>query len=234
MDADILRGLDPFAILDAEAARLDAYFDGLTGPDWDHPSRAGGWSVRDVLAHLAGQELYNHACLNDDLDGLAALLAEQGIGGVDGFNEWCVRERRGLPVETVLEEWRRKSGETRRRMRALGAGATLPTLAGPYPVGLQTFHYCSEYATHADDVNVPVRPGEEPGRTAWRSRVGLFALDEQGAPVRAEEIAGGFRVELDGRSAELSSADFVDATTGRLAPDHTLDPDLRAALVVLA
>jgi uncharacterized protein (TIGR03083 family) len=234
MNVNILRGLDPFAIFDAEAARLDAYFSGLTGPDWDHPSRCEGWSVRDVLAHLAGEEQYNHACLDDDLDSLFASLEDEGITEVIGFNELCVRQRRDLPVGEVLEEWRRENGDTRRRMRERGVDGTVSTMIGPYPAGAQTFHYCSEYATHADDVDVPVEPGEEPARTAWRSRVGLFALDEQDSPVRVEEIAGGFRVELEGRAAELSAADFVDATTSRLTLDHTLDPDLRAALVCLA
>jgi uncharacterized protein (TIGR03083 family) len=234
MNADILRGLDPFDVFDAEAHRLDSYFASLTGPDWDHASRCEGWSVRDVLAHLAGEELYNHACLDDDLDGLFALLQKEGVEDVGSFNEWCVRQRRGVPVGEVMEEWRRKNGETRRRMRDLGADATVPTMAGPYPVGRQTFHYASEYATHADDVKVPVEPGEEPGRTAWRARVGLFALDEQNSPVRVEEIAGGFRVGLDDLSAELSAADFVDATTGRLSTDHALAPELRGALVCLA
>jgi uncharacterized protein (TIGR03083 family) len=234
MNADILQGLDPFEIFDGEAARLDAYFTHLTGPDWDHPSRCEGWSVRDVLAHLAGEELYNQACLDDDLGGLFTLLEKEGVSDLAGFNEWCVRARRDRPLADVLEEWRRKNADTRRRMRERGAGATIPTMAGPYPVGLQTFHYCSEYATHADDVNVPVENGEEPGRTAWRSRVGIFALSEKDSPVRVEEIAGGFRVELHDRAAELSAADFVDATTGRLSPGHRLDPALRTALVCLA
>ncbi|MFF5263073.1 maleylpyruvate isomerase family mycothiol-dependent enzyme [Actinomadura viridis] len=234
MNAETLEGLDPFDILDAEAARLDAYFGALTEPDWDHASRCDGWSVRDVLAHLAGEELYNHACLDDDLDGLFARLEEEGIEDLAAFNDWTVLLRRDLPVGQVLAEWRRENGETRRRMRALGADATLQTMAGPYPVGLQTFHYCSEFATHADDVNVPVEPGEEPGRTAWRARVGIFVLDEQDSPVRVEGIPGGFRVELDDLAGELSSADFVDATTGRLSPGHALDPELRDALVCLA
>ncbi|MFB4314505.1 maleylpyruvate isomerase family mycothiol-dependent enzyme [Actinomadura sp. 21ATH] len=234
MKPTTLSGLDPFAIFDAEAARLDAYFGGLTGPDWDHDSRCAGWSVRDVLAHLAGEEMYNHACLDDDLDGLFARLEKEGIQDLGAFNEWCVRQRRGLPVEEVLAEWRRENGDTRRRMRELGGTATLATMAGPYPVALQTLHYASEYATHADDVNVPVEPGEEPERTAWRAKVGIFALEERDSPVRVTEIAGGYRVELDGRSAELSAADFVDATTARLDAGHTLDPELRGALVALA
>ena len=57
-------------------------------------------------------------------------------------------------------------------MTALGRDAPLITAAGPYPAGLQAFHYSSEFATHADDVGAPVAPGEEPGRTAWRVSFG--------------------------------------------------------------
>lgn len=234
MSSDTLDDLDPFEILDAEAARLDAFFSALDGRAWQRPSRCATWSVRDVLGHLAGQELYNHACLDDDLQNLFDLLEQEEISTMDGFNDWSVRARRGLPVAEVIDEWRTKNADTRSRMRALGRSATLPTMAGPYPVGLQTFHYCSEYATHADDVAVPVDPAEEHGRTGWRARFGRFTLEECDAPVRLTEIEGGYHVEFGDATAELSAADFVAATTGRLPADHPLDPSLREALQVLA
>jgi uncharacterized protein (TIGR03083 family) len=234
METGMLSGLDPFEIFDAEAARLDAYLRGLTAPDWDHPSRCAGWSVRDVLAHLAGEELYNHACLNDDLDEVYAVMERAGVTDLNSFNAWTVRTRRDRPVEEVLREWRQENGETRRRMRERGTEAMLATQAGPYPVGLQTFHYDSELATHADDVGVPVAPGEEPGRTAWRARVGVFALAEVDSPAKVESIAGGHRVQVADRVAELSDADFVDATTGRLPADHPLDAELRRTLACLS
>ena len=63
-----------------------------------------------VLAHLAGAELYNHACLNADLDGFRGMVRAAGIaGGYREFNEWCVRQRRGLPAAEVLAEWREAS-----------------------------------------------------------------------------------------------------------------------------
>lgn len=234
MSSDTLDDLDPFDIFDAEAARLDAYFGGLDSRGWQRQSRCATWSVRDVLGHLAGQELYNHACLDDDLQSLFDLLDQEGINTMDGFNDWSVRARRGLPVAEVIEEWRAKNGDTRGRMRALGRSATLPTMAGPYPVGLQTFHYCSEYATHADDIAVPVDPAEEPDRTRWRARFGRFTLAESAAPVHLTELEGGYRVDFGETTAELSPADFVAATTGRLPGDHGLDPSLREALQVLA
>ncbi|MFC6885151.1 MULTISPECIES: maleylpyruvate isomerase family mycothiol-dependent enzyme [Actinomadura] len=234
MTAEILSGLDPFDIFDAEADRLDAFFSGLSAEDWDRPSRCEGWSVRDVLAHLAGEELYNHACLDGDLDGLFARLEREGVKDLGGFNEWCVRTRRPLPVAEVVEEWREENGDTRRRMREAGADAELATMAGPYPVGLQTFHYCSEYATHGDDMGVQVPDAEARARTAWRARVGLFALDERNAPVEVEELSDGFRVRLGDRTADLTAYDFVQATVDRLPPGHPLDASLRGALIALA
>ena len=62
MDAAALAGLNSFGIFDREAARLDHFFAGLDAAGWAQPSRCAGWSVQDVLAHLAGAELYNHAC----------------------------------------------------------------------------------------------------------------------------------------------------------------------------
>ncbi|MEU8035494.1 maleylpyruvate isomerase family mycothiol-dependent enzyme [Streptosporangium sp. NPDC049078] len=236
---DPLADLNPFDIFDTEARRLDRFFSGLDAEGWLRPSRLPGWSVRDVLGHLAGEELYNHACLDDDVDGFAAMLGSEGVeGGFDAFNAWCVERRRDVPVEEVLQEWRRENGETRERMRELGRDALLPTLAGPYPVGSQTFHYDSEYATHADDVGAPVAEGEEDERVWWRVRVGAFALAEQGAKVEVELTADGIWVHAYDASAQLAPAAFVAATVGRLPDghpvDHPLDRRLRAALRCLA
>jgi uncharacterized protein (TIGR03083 family) len=227
--------LDPFEIFDVEATRLDRFFASLDDQGWSRPSRCEGWSVRDVLGHLAGEELYNHACLDGDLDGFLAMVDREGAGdGFDGFNEWCVRQRRGLPVDQVLAEWREQNGRTRRRMRALGRDAMLTTLAGPYPVGLQTFHYDSEYATHADDVRAPVSAGEAERRAHWRVAVGLFALEERGSKARIVPSAERVLVQADGEKAEISPAEFVDATVGRLPEDHPLPARITAALRVLA
>ncbi|PZG46563.1 hypothetical protein C1I98_14410 [Spongiactinospora gelatinilytica] len=234
IDDAAVSDLDPFGIYDAEAERLDRFFTGLGERERDRPSRAAGWSVRDVLAHLAGEELYNHACLDDDLARLTDTLAQEGVSGLGGFNDWCVRQRRDLPYEDVLAEWRQKNAETRRRMRELGRNATLQTLAGPYPVGAQTFHYCSELATHADDVGAPVTAEEAGERTAWRVKVALFVLAEQHAKAQVEPSAEQIWVHADGAEAQLSPPEFVEATVGRLPADHPLDPRIRSALRCLA
>ncbi|MFC4114925.1 maleylpyruvate isomerase family mycothiol-dependent enzyme [Nonomuraea zeae] len=234
MAEDLLRDFDPFDIFDTEAARLDRFFTGLDEAGWERPSRCDGWSVRDVLGHLAGEELYNHACLDGTVHELLDRLATEGVTGFNDFNEWSVRQRRDRPVEEVLEEWRTENGETRRRMRALGRDGTLDTMAGPYPVGRQAFHYDSEYATHADDVGAPVSEKEEEDRTLWRVAVGRFVLAEQEAKVQVEQTAEQIWVAVDGVSAALSYPEFVEATVGRLPGSHDVDPRIVSALRCLA
>lgn len=237
MHASELADLDSFDLVDIEVARLDRYFSGLPEDAARRPSRCAGWLVRDVLAHLDGEEMYNQACLNDDIPGFYARLQGEGVGGFyefGDFNEWCVLQRRDLPLTNVLEEWRMTNADTRRRMRERGRDGTLQTSVGPYPAGLQAFHYASEYATHADDVGAPVQPHEEPGRTRWRARVGRFVLGEQGSPAEVEQVDDRYRVRVGNVTQELSASDFVTATVARLPCDHPLDEQLRDALACLA
>jgi uncharacterized protein (TIGR03083 family) len=227
-----LDDLDPFDLLDAEAERLDRHFATLRGDDWLRPSRCAGWTVRDVLAHLAGGEVYNHACLDDDLESLFARLEEEAITGITDFNQRTVETRQDQPVADVLAEWRTANSDTRRRMRALGRDTPLPTMAGPYPAGLQTFHYASEYATHADDVGTP--NATDPARLRWRAKVGRFALAERSSPASVKQNGDGDYVVRAGRAqATLTPHEFVEATVGRL-PDGRLDESLSEALRCLA
>lgn len=230
----MLTEFHPFDIFDTEAARLDRFFGAINEDGWARPTRCAGWSVRDVLAHLAGEELYNHACLDGEVQELFARLQREGISGFDDFNQWCVRQRRDLPVAEVLQEWRTKNAETRRRTRELGREAMLQTSAGPYPNGFQAFHYDSEYATHADDIGAPVSAQEAQERTRWRVAVGRFALEEVASKAQVDLEPEHVLVHVDGVSAQLSHAEFVEATVGRLPAEHPLDQGLRAALRCLA
>jgi hypothetical protein len=75
-----LADLDPFDLFDAEAARLDRFFGSLDQAGWIRASACQGWSVRDVLGHLAGEEEYNHACLDGTVGQLFARLEREGAG----------------------------------------------------------------------------------------------------------------------------------------------------------
>jgi uncharacterized protein (TIGR03083 family) len=232
-----LRDLDPFTLLDSEMLRVDGFLSTLGPAHWGEPTRCKGWNRRHLLAHLASDEEYAIACLDGRLGELLEAAARAGASDLDGWNAWQVRRREGRAVDELLAEWRRSSAEDRRRLRALGWDARLVTQAGPYPAGLQAFHYAAEYAVHADDMGVPVADGERELRTRWRARFARFALREAGRPVRVEERGGLNLVETvdpPGVSAELTDEDLVEAVQARLPAESPVAAPLQEALRALA
>lgn len=233
LDTRDVAGLDAFALMEQEADRCKRFFDSADEATWMRDTRCEGWDVRDILAHFAGVESYHLACLDDDIAHLFEEAQKGGASGFHGFNDWVVRVRRERPRDDVMDEWLTKNDEVRRRMRELGVNGTMASSVGPYPVDLMAFHIASEYATHADDMDVQLADGEHDARTAWRARVSRFALKERESPVKVEQRGNTYVVTLNGKSATLIEHDFVEAVTAR-ATKAELDPELRAALVALA
>ena len=228
IDQSELEGLDPFDLLDAEGARVERHF--LGSPEWERTSRCQGWTTRDMLSHLAGVEDYNRACLDDDLKSLFARAAEHDAKDLDSFNAWLVELYGARPTEEVIEQWQAANASFRAEMRARGREGSMTTSVGPYPVWLQAFHLAMEYATHADDMGAAVDPAERQARTGWRARFARFAIAEQDKPVEIEAAGGRNVVKAGGEQAELDDDELIEASQGRLPPDHPLDPALREAL----
>src|SRR5438445_2641283 len=64
--------LDTFDLLDTEHLRLERFFATLDASGWERPTACAGWRRREMIAHLAGGETYNLACLRDSLNELMA------------------------------------------------------------------------------------------------------------------------------------------------------------------
>src|SRR5215207_2153627 len=227
-DDKVLDGLDPYDLMDAEAARIDRYVAGLGPTELESPSACAGWSVKDVVGHLAAGEEYNHACLDDDVGALFERLGAVGVTDLDSFNAYGVREWSSHPIDEVLTTWRTRCERTRRELRA-GDGKDLPTTVGPYPVRWQAFHLTSELATHGDDIGAPPLSGSH----EWRPRFAVFAVSETKREITIELLPGAARISCDGRDVTISTDDLVAVTNGRLSTDHPLDPALRSALNVV-
>jgi uncharacterized protein (TIGR03083 family) len=234
VDTTDIDDLDPFDLLDRESERVDRFLSTLDEAGWSEDTRCEGWRVRELLSHLDGVEVYHLACLNDEISELFAKAAEGGASGMNSFNDWIVRERADKPVDELLASWRAANAEVRHRMREHGRDGTMASSVGPYPVGLMGFHIASEYATHGDDMAVPVDPAEHDDRLAWRAKVSLFALKENEKPVEVRVEGNDYVVRSDDKEATLSRFDFVEAVTARLPRDHPIDDELREALRALA
>lgn len=227
-DESLLDALDPFALLDRESDRVHRFF--TSAPDWSRPSRCAGWSTRDMLGHLTGLEDYARAGLDNRVRALFRAGKAAGATGVGGFNDWQIREYADLPATELIERWRAANLANRVELRARGRHGSIDTSIGAYPAWLQTLHFAVEYATHGDDIAVPVDEDEKAERLAWRVTFGRFVLTELERPVAVTPDGDVLTVDGEPGTTTLRADDFVEATQGRLPDDHPLDPAFRALL----
>ena len=232
-DDSELAEINPYDLMESEAARLEFYFGSLKGDDWDAPSACEGWSVKDVLAHLAGGEEYNRACLTDSVAAMFESYGARGATDVNSFNALGVSDRKDKSPADLLDEFQRENGDTRSEMRRRD-GEDMPTAVGAYPVRWQAWHLASELATHADDIGVPTtHKREEETRRDWRARFARFALAEAKPDVEVQLLDDGTWVRANGVEATLTDDQLIDAVNARLPADSPVNPTLREALAAL-
>ncbi len=136
--------------LACEYQRLDAILGGLTGPQWLAPSGAPGWTVRDVVVHLA--------------------VSEEGVGRTlqAPSNEWRVRDRPldesmdeevqadGADPPVVLARWRAATSASLSALASADPDVSVRWAAAPLrPLTLATTRLAEHWA-HALDICDPL------------------------------------------------------------------------------
>ena len=230
VDTQDVDGLDPYDMMESETARLDAFFGGLDDAGFARPSRAEGWSVRDMLAHFTSSEDYNRACLDGTVNDFLAQLGARGATDLASANEIGIRDLDAVPNAELLDRWRASSAANLRDLRARDGG-DIDTSVGPYPARWQAFHLAFELAIHAGDIDVSVATADEPTRTASLGRVARFLLREAKPDAKIESGLGTTKVQGPDVDIELPDAEFVPATVGR---QPGLDPAVRDYLLVMS
>src|SRR5262245_54671225 len=99
------------AILNAlgdQHAELDALLQPLDDHGWSRPTRCDGWTVADVVLHLAQTDQLALASAQGRFaDGLAVLAhGLEGTGNVDDGAAAMVERERGIPNPVLYERWR--------------------------------------------------------------------------------------------------------------------------------
>ena len=214
------RSADPFPAYDREIARLQAHFNRLKPKDWSAASHCRGWSVKDIVAHLSTNEVYNQACLDNTLEELPY------SGGLNGWNGRGVRIRRDMSPLEALQEWQARQERVRRAWGAIGLDGRIVTSVGRYPLRLQVWHLAREYAIHADDIEVSMSPNERREQLRWRAAFGLFAASEEGDPVDAELDGDRVMLKHRGEDVGLDLESLIAYLTNR--PQQLKDPQQRA------
>jgi uncharacterized protein (TIGR03083 family) len=93
----------------AERERLGRTIQYAAPDVWDADSLCGGWRNRDIVAHLAAQDVAAAQLVAGEpaveLDAFRA--ANGGELWVNGFNEWAVRTRDEVPTRQLITDWGR-------------------------------------------------------------------------------------------------------------------------------
>jgi uncharacterized protein (TIGR03083 family) len=91
--------------------------DSVPDEAWDQPSPDPGWTHRDVLAHIASNELRVHARLRS-IFGRADEAELKAINDIDGWNQREVESRRDRSVPDLVDELATHRRETLRLLAA--------------------------------------------------------------------------------------------------------------------
>ena len=225
-----LRDLDPYAAFDREAHHIEAAMKALPEDDWQKPSRAEGWSVRDVLAHLMATEEYHRACLDGTVKQLMARMGERGATDLASANEIGIRDQDGKSNQQLLDEWSGSNARTRAGFRERGDG-TVDSSIGDYPARWQTFHLAVELAVHAGDMHLPVTPEHAAERARWMPPFARFALKESKPDVEVAAVGDGrTRVRKGDIEVEVDDHELVEGVASRLDESSRLNQSARDLL----
>lgn len=211
------------ADLAAQHSELRAILTDLTPDQWAAPSRCPGWSVADVVLHLAQSDEVALASAR----GTTPLVAPDsgwdlspmhaGTATIDDVVAAAVDAQRGAPPEQLLERWSRAAGELVATLAATDPKRSLPWVVGELPARTLATTRLTECWVHTGDVAEAV--GRELpfsdrlwhiARLAWRTLPYAFARAGQ-AP------AGSIAVVLDtpdGRTWEFTDGDALTTVTG--------------------
>ena len=221
-----------FDDLAAEQEQLRDILAGLDGARWMSPSGAAGWTVCDVVLHLAQSE---EAVAATVAGGDPRTVVGQGAGGtVDERVDSLVRAERAAP-DVVFQRWQRARRAALDALRGADPDRPLPWVAAPVkPATLATTRLAEHWA-HGLDITGPLGvefPDTERLRhVAWLAHRTLpYAMTlagQQPAPVRCELTApDGVSVwEFGPPEAESAIAgpagEFCRVAARRLAPSDS-------------
>jgi uncharacterized protein (TIGR03083 family) len=115
-----------------QQAELDALLAPLDGTGWARPSPCEGWSVADVVLHLAQTNEMAIASATDRLDDFFTTMLGDAppASDVDDGAAVMVERERGLPDGELLARWRRGSKELVDRLSASDPRARVTWVAG--------------------------------------------------------------------------------------------------------
>jgi uncharacterized protein (TIGR03084 family) len=186
--------VDAFA---EETAQLDEFLSALTPEQWLHASGCAGWSVGDVVLHLAQTEEAVVSTFEIGnagrpfADHVADAAARIG-GAVDGLAEAAVEAERVDDPAAVLDRWRAAHAASIALLRAADPHERVNWIAVPLSARTLAATRLSEHWIHSMDIREPLgEPAADTdrlrfiARLAWRTLPYAFGREGEDAPAVA-------------------------------------------------
>jgi uncharacterized protein (TIGR03084 family) len=192
------------AALAEQHAELDGLLAGLDERDWQRPTPCEGWTVADVVLHLAQTDELAIASARGRLaEATTELAGDLGSSpNVDVGADRLVARERGQPGTTVGARWRANAEELRRVLAAAGPSQRVAWVAGDLSTRTLATTRLAETWIHTGDVGAalgrPPRPTDRlrhVARLAWRTLPYAFAR-------AGRELSGPVAFELTGPSGD--------------------------------
>ena len=192
-----------------QQAELSALLAGLDEPGWQRPSRCEGWTVADVVLHLAQT---NEMALASARGRFAEAMGELAGGlapaaSVDDGADLMVARERGRPGRDVEARWQSSADELARVLRACDPRQRVTWVAGELSARTLATTRLAETWIHTGDVAAafgrvlaPSERLQHVARLAWRTLPYAFAR-------AGRELEGPVSFELRGPAG--GTWDFV-------------------------
>jgi uncharacterized protein (TIGR03084 family) len=143
--------VDPTALADdlrAETRWLESLLDPLDSGEWDTPTPAPGWSIRDQISHLAYfDEAATRAATQPD-----AFRAERDQALADDFTEGIARQARTLPAADVYAWFERARDAMIVALLALDPSTRVPWYGPDMSIASSLTARIMETWAHGQDV----------------------------------------------------------------------------------
>lgn len=144
--------------LRAQCDELAGLLDPLGGGDWDRPSGCDGWSIADVVLHLAQTNEMATASAGGRLaERASSVWTGGGTGGgaasdVDALADAAVASERGATGPEVFERWRRSADDLVAALAAIGPATRVEWVAGDMSARTLATTRIAEGWIHTGDV----------------------------------------------------------------------------------
>lgn len=190
LSSSTFSGLDVDAIVAALAEQhveLARLLDGLEEQGWQRPSRCDGWTVSDVVLHLAQtNEMAIGSATGRFAETIAELTGDRGRAeSIDDGADQMVARDRGQPGDAVRARWQASSARLREVLAATDPHARVTWVAGELSARTLATTRLAETWIHTGDVAFAFGAEPDPSdrlwhiaRLAWRTLP--YAFEREG------------------------------------------------------